>query len=157
MIAKIVIFSSIIEPRLPNIAFGGTHGTMVKENLSHKRPGLPALHAGRPDSDPVEATPLDGSVSADFLEAFAPEKLAPAKHVVFIVETVLQRIVVGLAHGGAGHAQPGVLRKFLHEKIHVIRLEGNIRVQIAQHIEFKELDTLEAGVKGMHLAGKTAF
>src|SRR4051812_29767281 len=104
---------------------------MVEEPLLTKRSRPPALHARARDCDPVDATGLVRDVSADVVEAPAPEELALSGHVGLTLEAVDFGAISFFLEDRASDAELGILCEALQEKLEMVPLEGDVRVQIA--------------------------
>src|SRR4051794_296186 len=103
---------------------------MVEEPLLTERPCPPPLHARGGDGDPVDATCLVRDISADVVEAPAPEELALSGHVVLTLEAVSFGAVAFFLEDRASDTELGILCESLQEKLQMVLLEGDVRVQI---------------------------
>src|SRR5439155_872424 len=129
-IAKEVILPAVIKPGLPGVTFRGAHRAMVIKELFTERSRLPTLQASGPDRDPINPTPFNRCVPANFMKTLTPKQLARSEHVAHIVETVLQGLIFRFSHRSAGHAKSGKSTKFADQEFEIITFKGDVSVKV---------------------------
>ncbi len=156
MAAQRVVLAALAQARRELRALRGADRPMVVAHLLGERAGAPTAHARARDRRPVDAAALDGLVAADLLVARAPEHLAGARHVLDVGEAVVV-LVIAFAERGARDAEPGVLREAAQEELEVVRVEGDVGVEVADDVVGQVAQRRVAGVERTHLAGEVAL
>src|SRR6059036_2384427 len=105
MVAEEIVFTAIVESRLQNAAFGGSHWPVVVEELFRKCSCLPSLKPCHADGDPIDATQLAWCIASDVFEACQAKQLAVTGDILFMVEAVFQGLEMGLAHGRSSDSE----------------------------------------------------
>src|SRR6267378_7827462 len=130
---QVILFPAI--PQTPKNAsvFATAHIAMVEARPLVKSPGLPSLRLSAEKSNQVDPSRTDRPVAAYFLKTFASKHLACARNVRWAHELNIVRHFF-FAIRCAGNTQLRIRGKLLHQKRKVIRVEGDVRVQIADHV-----------------------
>ena len=107
----------------------------MMENVSFREgPRLPTHHPRCRDGQPIDASPLNGLVPTDGLEAFTTEELAGARHMLDIREPVIVMFSGLLDKRDPGHAESRVLGEPVHEELYGIGAERQVCVEIPDYI-----------------------
>src|SRR5688572_12047388 len=133
MPAEQVVFLAVQAPRSPLAASARTEGSMVYEDLVAERLCLPAEHPRRRDCNPVHPD-LHGYVASDLLEALAPEELTAAGDVFLTFETVSSGVISVLDEDRASNPEGRVRGELGEQRFQVVSVEGQIGVQITNHV-----------------------
>src|SRR5262249_47802322 len=121
---------------------------MVNETLLAERPGPPAVHPGRGDGNPVHASAFGWNISAELVEAAAPEELAAARNMILALEAVPGGVVTTvLQERGAGDAEITDRGELRQQELEVVRLEGDVGVEIAEHLIVEPVHRVPRGVE----------
>src|SRR5205823_9303377 len=157
VIAKEVILPAVIKPGLPGVTFSGAHRAMVIKELFIERPRLPTLQASGPDRDPINPTPFNRCVPADFMKTLTPKQLARSEHVADIVETVLQGLIFRFSHRSAGHAKSGKFIKFADQEFEIITFKGDVSVKVPNYFERKRPNLFKSSIERVGFTGEIAI
>ena len=121
-----------VSPRRP--ALRGPHLAMVMGYFAGKCAGLPAFHSRSDYRNAVDGSNLHRDVAANGLITFAPEYLACAGYVVDTCELVVETLSRVLDIGCPYHSQQRVNCELSKQECEVVRLEGDVRIQICDHV-----------------------
>src|SRR5690348_5950893 len=133
--------------------FGGTHFSVMNIQLSGERSRLPVLHSCADHGYVIDAAARDRNIATDLFKALPPEQLYGAGNMVQAgkTEIVLERSLPKLR---TCKPQGCVHQELAEQKLKVIRLERNIRIQISDKII---VQTGQAGIpclERVYLASK---
>src|SRR5580693_5132457 len=106
---------------------------MVHETLFDKRSGFPALRACAQNGDQIDPARSYGCVAADVFKALPPEHLTHSRHMLDADELVVVT-QIPFTKGCATHSELRVLRESIHEKRKIVRIKGNIGIEIADDV-----------------------
>ena len=150
MSAQEVVLLSVPEDPAEAARRSAAHRAVMEAGSLGERAGLPPLHPRCGHRHPVDATTLHGDVSADLGEAIATKELAGTGDVLDVREPV---VVVGAAFDKrrSGHAQARVVCELLHQESKVVGPEGNIRVEVTDHVERHVVELRQASVETVDL------
>ena len=136
--ADIIRLAPVVEPDHERAVGAGAELSVMKTDFFGKRARLPAFHARRGDRDPIYRAALDRHVTAHFFEALAAEHLASTGNMFKSGELVSVGVLVAviriLNKRGSRYAQLGEKLKPGKQKAEIIRLEGDVGVEIANDV-----------------------
>src|SRR5688572_30700030 len=121
-----------------------------------ERSGLPALHSGCGDGNPVDASCFVRNVAAYLLQTFSSKQLARPGDVVLAFKTVLRRIVTACSQQRCtGHAQIRNLNKLLQEKLQIVLLlKSYVCIKITDDLIRQRGNPFKSGIDAMSLGSK---
>src|ERR1700761_5819920 len=158
MSAQVVILLAIGEAGSDAPALRCSQTPMMEEGLLPKGARRPAHHARCGYSHPVDPAGLVGTISANFLKAFAPKYLALPGDMIAAFKAVRAGVISSLfLECRTGNTQTRILPDFIEQKLEMIRIERDVRIQIADHVILQILHALQAGIERVHLGGKMPF
>ena len=130
---------------------------MMEERLLPERARSPAHHPAGGDGDPVDAARGIRDVASYLLEAPAPKELTAAGHVGLPFEAVAPGVVAVLLEDRARDSETSIVSELAEEELTVVVVERDIGVQVADDLVRQGLDSLVAGIEGVHFARKAAL
>src|SRR5580700_8552096 len=126
---------------------------MVHETLFDKRSGFPALGARAQNGDQIDPARSYGCVAADVFKALTPEHLTHSRHMLDAHELIVVT-QIPFTKGRATHSELRVLSEPIHEERKIVRIKGNIGVEVADDVVLQTAQLLLAGANGDGLPGK---
>src|ERR1035441_5208333 len=104
----------------------------------------------------INAATLQRHISADRLKTLAPEQLAAAPDILDILETIIV-LVQTFPERGTRKSELRILLHCSYQKLEVIRLEGDVGVQVADDFEVQIFHPLVSSIEGMRLPREMPF
>ena len=161
MASHIIRFAAVMPEDHGLAVVAGAEGTVMQADLVGEGAGLPAFHPGGGDRDPINGPALHRHVTADFCEAFAAEQLAGSGDVlqlgVAVVVGVFGKIGVIVHEGGADDPEGRIGGQLAQQKPEVAGIEGDIRIEVADHVVGFPGQQGQTGIEGMGLGSELAL
>src|SRR5262249_53505039 len=97
------------------------------------------------------------NVTANILPALPPEQLALTRYVSATFKAVFIGTVAFFFENSARDTEVGICCKLSEQKLEMVRIEGNITIQITDDLPPESFYSFIPHIEGSHLTGKIAI